>query len=195
MSTAQDFTADSVKTDKGFARLCLAIAVVIPFACGMLLSYSASMLLIMMVTVAPLWSLAVLILLAVSAINAIERRWRISLRCFGASVIMTGSLILAPIGLKAGYHFRLWSFRSYYDAEIDQIPKDSGPRVRVFDWGGYLTVNSIFLVYDEGDQVSLPAGTQSPEWKVRANDRTGGLFGRDWSGEHLRGHYYVVTTY
>ena len=195
MSTARDLASVSGKTNRSFARWFLLIAVAIPFACGVLVSYSASTLFIIVLTVVPIWLLAAAAVFGFSAFNAVKKRWRISVYRLGASVILAGSLILIPVGLDAGYHLRLWSFQNYYDGEIAKLSKDSNPPFRVFDWGGYFIFNSIFLVYDETDQLSLPLGTQSSKWKERVNGKTGGLFGGNWSAEHLKGHYYVVTTH
>jgi|GraSoiStandDraft_16_1057320.scaffolds.fasta_scaffold459362_2 hypothetical protein len=195
MSTARDLASVSGKTNRSFARWFLLIAVAIPFACGVLVSYSASTLFIIVLTVVPIWLLAAAAVFGFSAFNAVKKRWRISVYRLGSSVILAGSLILIPVGLDAGYHLRLWSFQNYYDGEIAKLSKDSNPPFRVFDWGGYFIFNSIFLVYDETDQLSLPLGTQSSKWKERVNGKTGGLFGGNWSAEHLKGHYYVVTTH
>ena len=195
MSTARDLASVSGKTNRSFARWFLLIAVAIPFACGVLVSYSASTLFIIVLTVVPIWLLAAAAVFGFSAFNAVKKRWRISVYRLGSSVILAGSLILIPVGLDAGYHLRLWSFQNYYDGEIAKLSKDSNPPFRVFDWGGYFIFNSIFLVYDETDQLSLPLGTQSSEWKGRVNGKTGGLFGGNWSAEHVKGHYYVVTTH
>ncbi len=191
MSTAQELESVSGKINRSFARWCLLIAVAIPFACGVLVSYSASTLLIIVLTVVPIWLLAAVAVLGFSVFNATKGRWKASMYGLGATVILAGSLVLIPVGLHTGYYIRLWTFWNYYDAEIAKIPKDGNPRFRVFDWGGYLIFNSIFLVYDETDELSLAPGRQSSEWMGRA----GALFAGNWSAEHLNDHYYVVTTY
>ncbi len=185
----------SSKVNKSFAVLWILVALAIPFACGVLVSYSASTLLIILITIVPVWLLAALTLLAFAVFNAIKKRWGISLYRLAAGMIATASLILIPVGIDAGYYLRLWSFQNYYEAEVAKLPKDNNPRFRLFDWGGYFIFNTIVLAYDESDELSLAPGKQSPEWTARTNERTGGFFGGKWTAEHLQGHYYVVTTY
>jgi hypothetical protein len=69
-------------------------------------------------------------------------------------------------------HFR--AERATYDAEVSQLPRD-GRRYAEFNWGG-LTFASRGVVYDETDEVALPYGHQSSDWKkrMRSTDLTCG---------------------
>jgi hypothetical protein len=57
----------------------------------------------------------------------------------------------AWLGLRA----HLLERQSSYEAELATLPTDK-PRFRVFDWGGFAGINE-FVVYDESDEIALPA--------------------------------------
>jgi hypothetical protein len=80
--------------------------------------------------------------------------------------------------------------RSYYDQQVALLPADDKPRLGVFSWGG-MSWASRALVYDESDEVALPAGQQSVAWKEnrRYLDQ---LTCENWKARSLWPHYYIV---
>jgi hypothetical protein len=46
------------------------------------------------------------------------------------------------------------------------------------------------LVYDESDEIELPAGTQSPAWLAKTQHSEFGCEG--WGERHLLGHFYIA---
>jgi hypothetical protein len=78
-----------------------------------------------------------------------------------------------------------------YDREIASMPA-TPPRWREFNWGGMLFA-SRGVLYDQSDEVALPAGRQSKAWLARARD-TDLMCGRPSvpSVQALWGHYYIA---
>jgi hypothetical protein len=79
---------------------------------------------------------------------------------------------------------------SYYEQQVALLPADDKPRVAVFTWGGMLWASK-GVVYDESDEVALPPGQQSAEWK--ANPHIGELRCGNWNAHRLWSHYYLVA--
>jgi hypothetical protein len=80
-----------------------------------------------------------------------------------------------------------------YSREISNLPRHEGPRLATFLWrdlnGFGLAFGYEFLVYDESDEIALPAEKRSADWKKHA--------GRDLECKstevhHAFGHYYFV---
>ncbi len=88
-------------------------------------------------------------------------------------------------------HFR--AMRRVYDADVSRLPRD-GHRFAEFNWGG-ITFSSKGVVYDETDEVGLPYGHQSADWKRRmgSTDLTCGGDGPVGEVLPLGQHYYVVA--
>jgi hypothetical protein len=88
-------------------------------------------------------------------------------------------------------HFR--SMRPSYDARVALLYRD-GHRFDEFNWGGMLFASK-GVVYDESDEVALPYGHQSTDWKKRmkSTDLTCGGDGPVGEVIPLGNHYYIAT--
>ena len=82
-------------------------------------------------------------------------------------------------------HFEI--MRPYYLAQVSEMP-NGAPRLAVFNWGGMVWA-STGVIYDESDEVALPAGRQSVAWQERAN-RTD-LVCEGYGVEPMGGHFYL----
>jgi hypothetical protein len=101
-----------------------------------------------------------------------HRRWRRAASVIVAPVIAYGLIqLILHLGFTPGW-IRFELGRQYYLAEIDKLPRGSEPRFKVFNWGqtgGAAVVNNFFtLVFDESDEIALPAEKRSSDWSRRA---------------------------
>jgi hypothetical protein len=145
-----------------------------------------------------LWPLSALCACIAALVRVYRREWRRS----------TSMLILPLITLAAffnGHHIdihtaqrlsndlQLLATRSNYAPAPKQSP-DSEPRLQVFPWrdlnGFALYLGYVLLVYDESDEIALPASQRSQAWQAR--DASGELKCRLSGVEHAFGHYYFV---
>jgi hypothetical protein len=94
----------------------------------------------------------------------------------------------------AGDRLELAAKLPTYSREIGNLPHKAGPRIATFLWrdlnlGFGLAFGYEFLVYDESDEIAMPAEQRSAAWKKNAgtdlNCRLTGV-------EHIFGHYYFV---
>jgi hypothetical protein len=81
----------------------------------------------------------------------------------------------------------------HYQAYVDRLPRN-GKRFAEFNWGGMLFASS-GISYDETDEVALPFGHQSAEWRARMKntDLTCGGNGPVGTVEPMGGHYYLTA--
>lgn len=87
-------------------------------------------------------------------------------------------------------HARFWACSASYEAHISALPRDQGPRFAAFSWGGFM-LNPVYLVYDESNEVGLPAERRTKAWLARKGQL--GEFSVCKEGVHrVRAHYYVV---
>jgi hypothetical protein len=59
--------------------------------------------------------------------------------------------------------------RSAYLEMIQSMPADGASRLRVWELGGMIGAGRGYA-YDEGDEILLAPGAQSPEWHARASN-------------------------
>ena len=92
-----------------------------------------------------------------------------------------------------GDRVRLLAARPEYEATVARLPKN-GRRFAEFPWGGMLFA-STGVVHDETDEVGLPFGHQSANWKqrMRNTDLTCGGDGPIGNVMPMGDHYYVVS--
>lgn len=80
-----------------------------------------------------------------------------------------------------------------YSRKISNLPHHEGPRIATFLWrdlsGFGVALGYEFLVYDESDEIALPAEKRSAVWKKNAGSdlecKLNGVY-------HAFGHYYFV---
>ena len=138
-----------------------------------------------------LWALVALIALVIALVSAMRRRWLRAL-----------SLALFPLAVLAAYlnFWSVWGFavetgeyihfrakRADYLAEIAKLPTDKGPRLAIFDWGGFGVSHAV--VYDESDEI-VSDKEESADWKerIKGTELVCGLMGAEPVGDH----FYIV---
>jgi hypothetical protein len=89
--------------------------------------------------------------------------------------------------LRAGdiVHFTL--AKPFYDRAIAALPKHPR-RPKVFDWGGALLIADKVVIYDESDEVALPAAQRSVAWQIQGAHSLAGLCS---NVSPLWDHYYI----
>jgi hypothetical protein len=79
-------------------------------------------------------------------------------------------------------------------APAPKLDADKGPRLQVFPWRDLndfaLDLGYILLVYDESDEIALPASQRSKAWQARAAGTD--LACKLSDADHAFGHYYFV---
>jgi hypothetical protein len=133
------------------------------------------------------WSLIICIA------SAMQRGWRSSLKfavapiaalivCFYPVTFVRGAIYLGDV-----LHFT--AAYPYYQRVVAQKAGEGAPRIIVFNWGGMVWASS-GVVYDDSDEVSLPAGTQSAKWLASPDLAELGCGG--FRARPLWSHYYLV---
>jgi len=139
-----------------------------------------------------LWALVAFVLLLVAVIAMLRRQWLKAL-----------SLALCPLAVLVAFlnFFAVWGFcmetgeyihfrakRSHYLAEVAKLPADQGPRLAIFDWGGF--AGSHAVVYDESDEIMLSEAEESADWKnrIEGTELVCGVVGAEPVGDH----FYIV---
>ncbi len=94
----------------------------------------------------------------------------------------------------ADYDIQLLATLSRYSPAMPKQGDDPGPRLQVFPWddlnGFALDLGFVLLVYDESDEIALPASERSKAWQARV---AGTQLECKLTGvEHAFGHYYFV---
>jgi len=140
------------------------------------------------------WAIAGAGAVVVSVRSAMRKEWR---QCLIALVL---PIVLLAVALDPIRFVRTCNYigdvvhfiisKPYYDRAIAALPSDQRPRLVVFDWGG-MTWASFGLVYDETDQISLPAGRQSADWLAQASHSE--LSCEGYGVQALWDHYYLAS--
>jgi hypothetical protein len=140
------------------------------------------------------WAAAALWALVLSIRFAMRKRWAFS--CTSAVLPIAVSIAILNMFSFVRYcnylgdvlHFIV--ARPYYEHVIAELPRNAGPRLAVFNWGGMVWA-SHGLVYDESDEVALPPGKQSAAWL--ANPGLGELSCKGFGVQPLWSHYYLAS--
>lgn len=118
------------------------------------------------------WILAAVAALAVSIRSAADGRWRVLLSSAVLPAVVV-AVVAQPTGSVRAInlagdliHFQL--VRARYMADVARMPAATEPRLVIFDWGGWAGIAN-GVVYDESDEVALPADRQTRAWKIRAH--------------------------
>ena len=141
-----------------------------------------------------IWANAALFALVFAIFSAIERAWRRSVSMLIlplvslAALLNFGSVWLFAINAGETLHFQF--MRTNYLAQVANLPPDRGPRLAVFNWGGFVVSHGV--VYDRSDEILLPPVKQSPEWNTRI---AGTELECGFSGYPLGDHFYNVRIY
>jgi hypothetical protein len=137
--------------------------------------------------------------------NITLRRWRRVISVLVAPVAACALFMAADAAGVNSQRIRLELGRRRYLDEIAKLaPGD--PRLKLFDWGqsGGAGVNSLIdtLVYDESDEILLPAKERSAAWRDRAGKRCPGtpMCALLWPNAEkativrkIDGHFYLLT--
>ncbi|MGH7022867.1 MAG: hypothetical protein ACREEB_04650 [Caulobacteraceae bacterium] len=163
----------------------------VPFVIGVLVSLSPTLLIVAILTVAPIWLVVALVML-IWAIASLIRRdlggalWRGAI--FAAMLVSPWPLM--DVGQYSGWQAHLLIGLPYYEAQINKLPVAKDDRVKMFYWGSYLIFNDNYLAYDESDQLKLPEPEERPSFRARVAAQIVDPHWDTWA--HLWGHYYVV---
>jgi hypothetical protein len=76
----------------------------------------------------------------------------------------------------------------FFAHAVSQLPRNARPRLAVFTMDGFISMSN-GVAFDESDELDLPAGKQTGEWKVRAEHTE--LSTGDFVAKKLIGHYYL----
>jgi hypothetical protein len=124
---------------------------------------------------------------------AMKRSWRSSLKCAVAPIV---ALIVCfyPVTFLRGANYlgdilHFAAAYPYYESVVAQKQGEATPRIIVFNWGGMVWASS-GVVYDDSDEVALPAGKQSAKWL--ASPDLAELSCGGFSARPLWSHYYLV---
>jgi hypothetical protein len=133
------------------------------------------------------------------------RRWRRLISVLVAPVAACSLFAAAHAAGVNAERIRLAIGKRYYLDRIAQLAQDE-PRLTVFDWGesGGEGVTSWIntLVYDQSDEISLPAEQRSAAWRERAGNQCPGtpICAVLWPYAEKRavvrkldGHFYLLT--
>jgi hypothetical protein len=145
-----------------------------------------------------LWCSAAIVVFVAILIWLRRRQWR----RVASAMVLPASVLAAMFNLHfvgrasiwAGDRLELLAALPTYSREIANLPHKEGPRIATFFWrdlnlGFGLAFGYEFLVYDESDEVALPAQERSAAWRQNAGSD---LQCRLTGVEHVFGHYYFV---
>ncbi|MGO8866486.1 MAG: hypothetical protein ACLQME_08300 [Alphaproteobacteria bacterium] len=139
-----------------------------------------------------LWVFVALIALVVAVILAIGRRWleALSLALFPLAVLVAFLNFMSMWGfaVQTGEYIHFRVKRAAYLADIAKLAMDKGPRLAIFDWGGF--AGSHAVVYDESDEIMLSKEKRSEAWKERiaGTELACGVV----AAEPVGRHFYIV---
>jgi hypothetical protein len=87
---------------------------------------------------------------------------------------------------EAGDRLHFYVMRPSYLAQVAATPSLGHPRLLIWNWGG-MVFSSKGVVYDESDEIALPAEQQSIEWKTNPGlgELACGGYGFEPMGDHL----------
>jgi hypothetical protein len=145
-----------------------------------------------------LWCGAAIVVFVAILIWLRRRQWRRAV----SAVVLPASVLAAMFNLHfvgrasiwVGDRLELLATLPTYSREIANLPHKQGPRIATFLWrdlnlGFGLAFGYEFLVYDESDEIALPAEQRSAAWRENAGSD---LKCRLTGVEHVFGHYYFV---
>jgi hypothetical protein len=138
--------------------------------------------------------------------NVTLRRWRRVISVLVAPVAAGALFVAADSAGVNSQRIRLEIGRRHYRDEIAKLAPTDEPRLKLFDWGqsGGAGVNTLIdtLVYDESDEISLPARERSAAWRERAGKLCPGtpICAMLWAlaektiiVKRIDGHFYLLT--
>lgn len=142
-----------------------------------------------------LWAVSALIALLKAARSVLARQWRraVSLGLFPLVffVVCLNFMRVRDFVIDTGQYIHFRAKRADFLAEVAKLPTNEGPRLMIISWGGFLGSYRA-VVYDESDEVALPEGQRSAEWKARTA-------GTELSCDIVRAravgdHFYIAAT-
>ena len=138
--------------------------------------------------------------------NAVLRRWRRVSSVLVAPIAACALFVVAGAAGVNSERIRLEIGKRHYLDQIAKLAPTDEPRLKLFDWGGNggagVTSYIYTLVYDESDEVSLPAQERSSAWRDRAGKLCPGtpmcailwpLAAKATAVKKVEGHFYLLT--
>ncbi|HUI17777.1 MAG TPA: hypothetical protein VL244_08945 [Alphaproteobacteria bacterium] len=139
-----------------------------------------------------LWALIAFLALLAAVILALGRLWlgalSLALCPLAVLVALLNFMSVWGFAVETGEYIHFRVKRAAYLADIARLPTDKGPRLAIFDWGGF--VGSHAVVYDESDEVILSKDERSAAWKERieGTELVCGIV----AAEPLGDHFYIT---
>jgi hypothetical protein len=144
----------------------------------------------------PVIAVGSLIPIALSCFVAVtslkERRYLKALSALVLPIVCTIAAVNYGTTLRtcatAANYVQFYVGYPFFAHAVSQLPRNAGPRLAVFTMDGFISMSN-GVAFDESDEVGLPAGQQTDEWKVRAThtELSTGVF----VAKRLIGHYYL----
>jgi len=143
-----------------------------------------------------LWAAAAFVAFLLAMIKMIGRRWRgalsLSIMPLAALAMFVNFKTVWDFAADAGVYIHFRATRAALLADIAKLPADKGPRLAIFDWGGFSGSERAF-VYDESDEIALAEEGRSAAWKARtAKTELGCELVR---AKPVGDHFYIVDVY
>jgi len=120
------------------------------------------------------WGLAALVTFCIAIAAAFGRHWRLTIVCAMLPATFAIFLLYADplwrLSIDAGEYLHFLAMRGSYRAQIAAMPAGSGARLAVFTLreDGFAGMsNWDLVVYDESDEIALPAAARSAAWRMR----------------------------
>jgi hypothetical protein len=138
--------------------------------------------------------------------NVALRRWRRVTSVLAAPVAACALFLVAGAAGVNSERIRFEIGKQYYLDEIAKLAPCDEPRLKLFDWGqtggAGITTLIYTLIYDESDEISLPAKERSAAWRERASQLCPGtpmcaivwpLAEKSTAVRKIEGHFYLLT--
>ena len=191
----------------GFAHRYWVCAIVLTLALAPILYFNAHGIISWLFLGGILFAYAVLLSVYLVLFGAFSYQRRYVRACS----VLIGALILVLLALNWSFYVRQTRSiidvvrfhlqRTHYLDIVKKTPEDT-PRLIFFPWGWtghFLSAITFYdLVYDESDEVALPANLRTPAWNANAakKNRVVTVYESRCRSEvaHLETHFYGITT-
>jgi hypothetical protein len=140
-----------------------------------------------------LWAAAAFVAFLLAVTEMIRRRWRgalsLSIMPLAALAMFSNFKTVLDFAADAGVYIHFRATRAALLADVAKLPTDKGPRLAIFDWGGFSGSERAF-VYDESDEIALSQEARSAAWKERTAKTELGC-----ELVPVGDHFYIVDVY
>jgi len=138
------------------------------------------------------WAVAALVALIMAFLSAQARLMRrtlsLSILPLVTIIMIANASFVWPLAMETGERLHFLLSRRAYLEDVAKLPNSAEPRFAMWRRGGFMIGHGV--VYDESDEILLPAPSQS--WKQRVANTEIATCGV-W-GTRVEGHFYLVRT-